>query len=160
MKLHRNGKGRNRTDKVRPEFREDRTAHEALLAWHHTDDRFLSVHPATVRWWAQRDQCARCAHKYLYDPGDPYLRAERCAAGRAHSKLDVGAYPIDMRLPSGKCGPAATMFVPATQECESGTSDIHATASQHVASNGPEPGVERAQGVAETWSSGLVRGAE
>lgn len=79
----------------------------------------IAIHPATLLWWEQREQCRRCEHHY-----DVELRhkkhyghsrgGERCKA----SNYEHGArgvqhmYCIDARLPEGRCGPDAKLFTP------------------------------------------------
>ena len=79
----------------------------------------LSVHPATLLWWEQRETCRRCAHHTRdtktrgatrpRSPNEP--TGERCRAAYA----PVGEwrdymYCIDARMDSGPCGPEAKLF--------------------------------------------------
>lgn len=87
------------------------------------NDRFLSVHPATLLWWEQREQCRTCSHM-IYNPLSMPVKEMRCYA--APCKLapspprgrHVQAYCIDARLPGGCCGPEATLYEPLDDEDE------------------------------------------
>ena len=84
------------------------------------DTRFLSVHPATLAWWQQRQQCQQCKHcavSYGQDGQaimrcavsqhkDPLVR--RMHAGRTMS--DMRIYCIDARDEGGDCGPDAKLW--------------------------------------------------
>ena len=88
------------------------------------DTRFLSVHPRTELWWAQREQCQRCAH--MSEDGDTTngLRksgtlaggmrclqaARRIGGGAMHWGRSISIYCIDARDETGKCGPDAKLF--------------------------------------------------
>lgn len=86
------------------------------------DERFLSVHPATLAWWDQREQCERCAHMHL-SAGAHNEAVARCwvaprtqyglSVERMHSARGiVHVYCIDARSPDGACGPDAKLFAP------------------------------------------------
>jgi hypothetical protein len=69
---------------------------------------FLRVHPATLAWWQQREQCQRCGNALLTRPyeGETILRCTMLRQGGAHGS----GYCIDARLPDGPCGPEAKLF--------------------------------------------------
>lgn len=77
------------------------------------DTRFLSVHPRTLLWWREREQCRRCVHY-----------RERSAAGQRHQRTPLQycvaltkgrRYPwacIEMRDEGAPCGPLGRLFEP------------------------------------------------
>lgn len=83
--------------------------------------RFLTVHPATARWWAQRDKCRACAH-HLEPERTRHAphRGELCgsspdAAGNRRFEPCIDARALaderdDKR--AGLCGPDAVMWEP------------------------------------------------
>lgn len=82
------------------------------------DERFLSVHPATLVWWSRRDACQSCAYM-IPGEADRATKAMRCEKLPTKlpariDKLDF-TYCIDARDSSGgACGPEATLRVPIT----------------------------------------------
>lgn len=82
------------------------------------DTRFLTLHPATAAWFAQRETCRRCA--WLIDiVGTRELDSMRCRkAPQATICQDPRRatrryyFCIDARLPDGPCGPDAALFKP------------------------------------------------
>lgn len=87
------------------------------------DTRFLSVHPTTARWWAQREKCRACAHYLPPTELMPHV-GEKCGA----SPWPGAGWPqkqfemcIDARATAedrgdgrdGLCGPDAVMWEPA-----------------------------------------------
>jgi hypothetical protein len=88
------------------------------------DTRFLTIHPATVVWWAQRPQCESCQHMRL-KRGDGNEGVMRCAVARhpnenvrmmlaARVSADTRPYCIDARGETGSCGPEARRWEPAS----------------------------------------------
>jgi hypothetical protein len=81
------------------------------------DPRFLSVHPRTLLWWKEREQCSACAH--LDSKPIPNERGTgmvmHCKATaprvRDNGRVDYSAC-ISARDPGAACGPAAALFVP------------------------------------------------
>ena len=81
------------------------------------DPRYLSVHPATLAWWSQRDKCKTCKHMMI--DGDPAMRCtltKRTGKGRSallwtgrHTGVEF-EYCIDARL--GACGPEGKLWSP------------------------------------------------
>jgi hypothetical protein len=63
----------------------------------------MPAHPATLLWWAQREQCYCCAHLRLRE-GDRSEGIMTCRAAPAEP------YCIDARLPGEPCGPAGALF--------------------------------------------------
>lgn len=81
-----------------------------------TDTRFLSVHPRTLLWWQEREQCKRCAHyrekTVSYGRYRPSLLQICVAEPRRR------AYPwacVEMREEGAPCGPNGVLFRP--REC-------------------------------------------
>lgn len=72
------------------------------------DQRFMTVHPATKRWWKQRAKCEACA-KCIN--GGALTGGMRCADSPKHNS-GAHLYCIDAREPGGVCGPKATRFTP------------------------------------------------
>ena len=72
----------------------------------------LPVHPATLAWWEQRQQCVNCTHcKLTQEPEG--ARVMRCRMFRGRGRGSMG-YCIDARLPSGPCKEQAVLFKPRT----------------------------------------------
>jgi len=73
------------------------------------DERFLSVHPRTLLWWQQREQCRKCKHHWFKPekPGSGHSGSgggEYCEATRySHDKTCVSARDTD-------CGSEAALF--------------------------------------------------
>ena len=68
------------------------------------DTRFLSVHPRTLAWWREREQCLRCRNYRKMSSRLQYCAATPVARNR---------YPaacIDAREPGCPCGPQALLF--------------------------------------------------
>ena len=75
---------------------------------------FLTVHPATELWFAQREQCLRCAHVERRVRGQKEQGQElRCRASYAPAGRREWAYCIDARS-TGECGPNATLYKEVT----------------------------------------------
>ena len=84
------------------------------------DTRFLTVHPATATWWAQRGRCESCRHLRLRR-GEGNEGVMRCAVSK-HSDpqvrhmlgvgpdVDLRPYCIDARGEKGDCGPEARLW--------------------------------------------------
>jgi hypothetical protein len=83
------------------------------------DTRFLRVHPATARWWAQRDQCRTCRHhdepkstRHAQQRGELCLNSpDVTGAKRYEPCIDARALAEerdDQR--AGLCGPDAVMW--------------------------------------------------
>jgi hypothetical protein len=78
------------------------------------DDRFLTVHPATSAWWAQRSRCRKCESHHVQTESCG-ATMERCAAVADRkpgpkARGDGMAYCIDARLDGAPCGPKAELF--------------------------------------------------
>jgi hypothetical protein len=72
---------------------------------------WLQPHPATVRWWAQRPQCERCAHLDRKVEGHKdRTEVLRCRVVRTSAGRREWAYCIDARGPGRECGPEAHLF--------------------------------------------------
>lgn len=85
------------------------------------DERFLSVHPRTVAWWAEREQCRRCVHcvEVVIDAGQHQGASvsQRCARGSSPGPyrsrvLTDSAACIRMRDEGQPCGPEGALFEP------------------------------------------------
>jgi hypothetical protein len=63
------------------------------------DQRFLTPHPATQRWWRQRDVCQRCTNRTV-QPNHAWMCKESSMVC------------IDARSPGQVCGPDAKRFSP------------------------------------------------
>lgn len=94
------------------------------------DVRFLTVHPVTAKWWAQREKCRTCSH-YIAPLADTLTKvpknknmAERCDASRNYRPQGGGKplpdYCIDARAGADErddgrvsiCGPDAVLWEP------------------------------------------------
>lgn len=72
------------------------------------DETFLTTHPATSAWAAQRPKCERCCHHVTRGAA---LRCVRLVATGAGADRHNGyGYCIDARLPGGVCGPDGVLF--------------------------------------------------
>ena len=83
------------------------------------DERFLTIHPATQAWWAQRGRCESCRHcvSGTSHEGESVMR---CAAtpmnhphqgvAKMHEARGSLTYCIDARLPKQPCGPKARLW--------------------------------------------------
>ncbi len=89
------------------------------------DERFLSPHPRTVLWQAERLQCASCTSSH--EDGDVTQGRRkpggisggmRCSAsprrigGGVHVGRSIHVYCIDAREPGSACGPEGRLFKP------------------------------------------------
>lgn len=69
------------------------------------DERFLHTHPATLKWWAQRDKCEKCAHVLRHsDASGRYCVAVPKGRGGQYVAC------IDARTEGKRCGPDAKLF--------------------------------------------------
>lgn len=91
------------------------------------DERFLTVHPRTALWWAEREQCRQCKHHSYVphvglgtskrDGGGGTGCGERCALAPSNGKtLSPGSSCIQAR--EERCGPEARLFEPRKAEPE------------------------------------------
>lgn len=87
------------------------------------DQRFLTLHPATAVWRAQREKCEQCAHSYVPNSNDPKTEGheglrcrkttpQNCFKRGGFKINDPTAYCIDARLEGAPCGPGAALFQP------------------------------------------------
>lgn len=76
------------------------------------DERFLSVHPATLDWWDQREKCESCRHLNLREgrDGEGIMLCTRVIVDRRSTRDIRGMYCIDARSPDGACGPWASLW--------------------------------------------------
>jgi len=84
------------------------------------DERFLTPHPRTVLWFAQRGKCERCVNSHQDGDRTSGKRTHggmvggmRCSAAKDEkSRRATDAYCIDAREEGAKCGPGAKLFKP------------------------------------------------
>lgn len=76
------------------------------------DTRFLTVHPATMTWWDQRETCETCQHLVLREgrEGEAVMRCRQALTFHRPSRTEMGVYCIDARGDDGPCGPQARMY--------------------------------------------------
>ena len=79
------------------------------------DRRFLTVHPRTTLWWAQRVACDSCAHmrRHVGNCRATENTLIMCAATPA-GRYTGFASCIDAREPGRPCGPDATLRIEVT----------------------------------------------
>ena len=72
------------------------------------DQRFLTVHPATMTWWDQRERCETCRHLKLSEgtEGEGIMRCRKSPSpGRPGAE-----FCLDARSGDGLCGPEARLY--------------------------------------------------
>jgi hypothetical protein len=77
------------------------------------DTRFLTVHPRTLLWWRQREQCATCAH-LVETPENVRSKSGggmQCGVVRAYSPSGLASC-ISARDEGQACGPDAVLWEP------------------------------------------------
>lgn len=88
----------------------------------------VPVHPRTLLWWEQREQCVRCLRSHQDgDATNGCARTHfgdaaglRCSEVRRHigggnaAGRNIDVYCIDARSEGALCGPDARLFKPTT----------------------------------------------
>ena len=78
-----------------------------------TDKRFLRVHPRTLLWWREREQCRRCVH-YRERAAAGVRNQRRTPLQSCMAQPKARRYPwacIEMRDEGSPCGPLGLLFV-------------------------------------------------
>jgi hypothetical protein len=75
------------------------------------DERFLTIHPRTALWMAQREKCLSCANLRFEKPSMNCAATPSALKGKALKNSPLASC-IDAREPGAACGPDSKLFSP------------------------------------------------